>query len=198
MTFKTAHMTLAQAKEIARSVHAIRRDWDRPGIEDALGRARFLADAAAVAVAAHRAAANPANRTPAIIALDGPHWRDAEKPPHFAPPPAAERCSTCSEREDVCRTRWSGDHVFAPDLRPRRGDAHGHVEGLRALRDNRLADLCAHHVPVTNCAECRQRTPEPSPAPDPPHDLTSRGRTSSSAPGSPKPTTAPRHDRSTT
>jgi hypothetical protein len=171
MTLQAAHLSLAQAKEIARSVHAIRRDWDRPGIEDALGRARFLADAASVAIAAHRAAADPANRTPAVIALDGPHWRDAVKPPHFAPPTPAQRCGTCSEREDVCRSRWADDHDFAPDLHrpsttPPTSAATSRVEGLRAIRDNRLADLCAHHVPPANCVECRKRTPDSSPAPD--------------------------------
>lgn len=169
MTFKTPPLSLAQAKEIARSVHAIRRDWDRPGIEDALGRARFLGDAATVAVAAHRAAAEASNRTPAVIALDGPHWRDAEKAPHFAPPTAAERCSTCSEREDVCRARWADDHDFVSDVRPPAPPAEAvidQVAGLRAIRANTLDELCAHHVPPTNCLDCaRQPTTDPEGAP---------------------------------
>lgn len=166
MTFKTPPMSLAQAKEIARSIHAIRRDWDRPGIEDALGRARLLSDPATVAIAAHRAAADPANRTPAVIALDGPHWRDATKTPHFAGPTAAERCSTCSEREDVCRGRWASDHAYVSDLRPPPPPVEvlvDQVAGLRAIRDNTLDDLCAHHVPLTNCLDCRKRPPSTEP-----------------------------------
>lgn len=169
MTFKTPPLTLAQAKEIARSIHAIRSDWDKPGIEDALARARFLGDPATVAIAAHRAAATHGNRTPAVIALDGPHWRDAEKPPHFPAPTAGERCSTCSEREPVCRARWGDDHEFAPDFRPEHGTASSQVEGLRAIRENRRAELCPHGTPLSNCLECRARrkaAPEPSPAHD--------------------------------
>jgi hypothetical protein len=165
MTFKTPPLTLAQAKEIARSVHAIRRDWDRPGIEDALARARFLGDPASVAIAAHRAAAVAGNRTPAVIALDGPHWRDAEKPPHFAAPTPAERCSTCSEREDVCRARWSGDHDFASDLRPAPAPVEAvvsQVDSLRVIRDSTLDDLCSHHVPLTNCLDCRAARTAPA------------------------------------
>lgn len=158
----TIQMTLAQAKEVARSVHAIRRDWDRPGIEDALGRARHLADAPSLAVAAHRAAAEPANRTPAVIALDGPHWRDATKPPRFPAPAAGDRCSTCSERKDRCIALWSHDHAFAPDLRRGTGTAEGHVEDLRHLRDETTAALCSHGVPPTNCADHRPRPTEES------------------------------------
>lgn len=167
MTIQTTHLTLAQAKEVAKSVHAIRRDWNKPGIEDALGRARLLADAASVAIAAHRAAADPSNRTPAVIALDGAHWRDAAKPPHFPAPDAHERCSTCSQTEDRCQATWAKDHPFAPDLRPVAGTAADQIEALRLLWDERAAELCSHGVPLTNCLDhLKRRETDTDPTPE--------------------------------
>lgn len=70
-------MTHTQATHVAAAVHALRPDWDVPGIVDALGRARGRGSGPAVAVAAIRAGADQRNRTPAVIALDGAHWRPA-------------------------------------------------------------------------------------------------------------------------
>ncbi len=70
-------MTHTQATKVAAAVHALRPDWDIPGIVDALGRARDRGSGPEVAVAAIRAGADQRNRTPAVIALDGAHWRPA-------------------------------------------------------------------------------------------------------------------------
>lgn len=67
--------------------------WDPPGVMAAL---QPLADhdPAPLAIAAIRAATNPTNRTPAVIGLDGPHWRDTPAhtptptPPRYRPEPA--------------------------------------------------------------------------------------------------------------
>jgi len=59
---------------IADWVHQIRPTWDQHGILAALAKRRG-AQPARLALAALAAAANLDNRTPAIIALDGSHWR---------------------------------------------------------------------------------------------------------------------------
>ena len=70
-------MTRDQAEKIAHAVHAIRPDWDTPGIIAALSRSRDRADTWQVAIAAITAAADNTNRTPAVIPLAGKHWQTA-------------------------------------------------------------------------------------------------------------------------
>lgn len=72
-------ITQDQAQALAGFLATLRpadAPWDTPGIVAALGRARARSDAAGLAIAAIRAAAEPTNRTPAIIGFDGNHWRD--------------------------------------------------------------------------------------------------------------------------
>lgn len=63
------------AKHLAALIHSLRPDWDLPGINDALYRAKDRGDAIEVCVGALRGCA-PTNRTPAVIPMDGNHWRD--------------------------------------------------------------------------------------------------------------------------
>lgn len=86
--------------------------WHKPGIENALGQARHRAQAPDLAIAAIAACIEPINRTPAIIGLDGPHWREATKPPRPLQVEPNERCSVCSQHHDKCRAIWSDDHEF--------------------------------------------------------------------------------------
>gem|GEM_PF-1707314 len=62
------------AQIIARWVHQIRPTWDLPGILAALSK-RGDAQPARLALAALAAAATASNRSPAVIAMDGNHWR---------------------------------------------------------------------------------------------------------------------------
>jgi len=68
-------MTLngAQAHALAALVHECRPGWDTSGIAKALYAAKDR-DPFEVAHAALYAAADPNNRTPAVIPLAGPHW----------------------------------------------------------------------------------------------------------------------------
>src|SRR5690606_20906340 len=70
-------ITKFQAEKIATAVNAIRPDWDISGITTALGKARTEGEPWQLAIAAFAAAANSDNRTPAVIALPGHHWRPA-------------------------------------------------------------------------------------------------------------------------
>lgn len=86
MTDETARALRA----LAHLVHHIRPDWDEHGILAKLTQAttagRRTPD---LALAAIRAAAEPSNRTPAVIPFDGPHWAERVTPvdPHPRPYP---------------------------------------------------------------------------------------------------------------
>ena len=66
-------MTRNEATAIATIAVGIRPDWDHAGVLTALHkvRDRVLAEVARAAIAA---ALDHRNRTPAVIALKGPHW----------------------------------------------------------------------------------------------------------------------------
>ena len=67
--------TAEQHAAVAYIVAAIRPDWDRRGIEAQLARIDPAVSLAAVTHAAVVAAATrPDQRTPAVIAMAGPHW----------------------------------------------------------------------------------------------------------------------------
>lgn len=110
-------MTKDEAAALAGFIELLRRrlpgdTWHKPGIEDALGRARKRADAPDLAHAAIAAACRPENRTPAIIGMDGPHWRESVKPPRSEQLDNAGRCSVCYESQQRCRALWTDDHDF--------------------------------------------------------------------------------------
>lgn len=78
-------------RAIAHLVHQVRADWDIPGIMAALRESPGgLADLVIAAVTAARDRRD--QRTPAVIAMDGPHWRNsapispAEPAQHTGPP----------------------------------------------------------------------------------------------------------------
>lgn len=105
-------ITSKQGAALAKFLHELRPEWDTPGISDALWQARGFAPVGELAAAAIRATLDHANRTPKIIALDGPHWRGGEAMPRIPTPNDAERCSICSETLARCRRLWSQDHDF--------------------------------------------------------------------------------------
>lgn len=80
-------ITRPQADALAALVHELRPEWDVRGIVKALFDARERGSAHDVAHAAINAAADLTHRTPAVIALAGPHWPsrpDVTAPLHFA------------------------------------------------------------------------------------------------------------------
>ena len=125
-------ITNRQATALAKFIHELRSEWDVPGITDALWQARGFAPVAELAQAAIRAASEPANRTPKIIALNGPHWRGSEATPKIPEPDAGLRCSVCSEPKHRCRARWADDHEFVSVA-----DVRGRKAARSALADAR-------------------------------------------------------------
>ena len=84
-------MRRQDADNLAHLVAAIRPDWDHAGILAALTkvRDRELPD---VVHAAVRAASDSGNRTPAVIAMVGPHWQAATQNRTPQPPRLNDRC----------------------------------------------------------------------------------------------------------
>ena len=122
-------ITHDQATKLAAFISSLRPDWDTPGVLHAIGRARERGDGTAVAVAAIRAAASPSNRTPAVIALDGEHWRE---PAHvMATPTPPGRCVRC------------GTFHTAPECARPAGDVAAGVSTVRAALAKAKADVAA-------------------------------------------------------
>jgi hypothetical protein len=84
------------AKHLTALVEALRPDWDRPGIADAIWRSRDRGTALEVCIAAVKACVM-SNRTPGVLPLDGPHWRETVHVPNGRPGTAdkASHCSAC-------------------------------------------------------------------------------------------------------
>lgn len=76
-------LTETESRALAAAIHSMRPEWEVPGIHKALGHARTKANKWIVAQAAFAAAANPTNRTPAVIPMEGKHWpiMSANQPP---------------------------------------------------------------------------------------------------------------------
>lgn len=102
-----------QAAHLAQFIASLREDWGVAGVMHALGEARCMGDAYDVAHAALSAASRAENRTPAVIALPGPHWGHTgvrHKNPRQISGPTL--CGICSEPPDRCASLWSADHKF--------------------------------------------------------------------------------------
>lgn len=133
-------LTHKQATTLAAFLHELRGDWDRPGIIAELGKARAMAPASDLAIAAVRAASDPNNRTPAVIGMEGAHWRGSAVAPKrtFV---RAETCGICSLPRNACELRWAHDHDFESLNHPdRRATASERVAELRQRLGAQQAD----------------------------------------------------------
>jgi hypothetical protein len=135
-------LTKDQATALAAFIHTIRDDWDTPGITHALGTARLRVDATVlnITIAAVKAAQNTKNRTPAVITLDGDHWREHVRPLVTPQPPG--KCQVCH-----------GYHTpDAPHNRPYTpSDPRTGLANVRAAYTRATADLCPHGVGWRDC-----------------------------------------------
>lgn len=136
-------LTPDQAKELARFIHSLRRDWDVPGVFSQLGRARDRAPGPELAIAAIRAAMSAHNRTPAVIGMDGEHWRTPAGTSRPRAVDPAELCRVCGHPEPRCR-----------ELRERPSDGHRReLPGDDVLVDASTGELAA---PVDHSAHRAQ------------------------------------------
>lgn len=90
------NFTPNHAKHLTSLVESLRPDWDRSGIADAIWKARDRGTALEVCIAAVKACVLT-NRTPGVIPLDGPHWRETVHVPNGLRGTAdkASHCSAC-------------------------------------------------------------------------------------------------------
>lgn len=144
-------LTPKACRELAAFVHTIRlrtggNEWHTPGIEDVLLRNRDMADEFDMAIAAIRAAAAPVNRTPAIIAHEGPHWRglgEAQRV-RFEPTPKELLCAVCGKTATDCGVNPLADHRYRPAKDQHADyDTDARVRAREALEAGR-ASLCPH------------------------------------------------------
>lgn len=128
----------AWASRLANLVHAIRHDWDEPGIRSAILKVadRPLLE---VAVAALAATGRVDQRTPAVIAFDGEHWRaldrltgDTQPEARRPQPPDRLACPVHGDPEP-CRTC---PPPVTPDVAKRRlAEARAAIRAAREDRD---------------------------------------------------------------
>jgi NOL1/NOP2/fmu family ribosome biogenesis protein len=155
-------MTPKGARELAAFVRTVRLrsggvEWHVSGIEDVLTRHRDMADEVDLAIAAIRAAAAPVNRTPGVIAHEGPHWRGLGESERVRFEPTAKEllCAHCSRRRDVCELDVHAGHKFLARKDQRPTEAVPEETG-RALRE-RIAAARARQCPHGHgllCDEC--------------------------------------------
>jgi hypothetical protein len=124
------------AKHLTELVRSLRPEWDRPGIADAIWKARDKGSAIDVCVAAVKACVL-SNRTPAVIPLDGNHWREVVAGPSRLQ--AADKAVHC-EKCGIVHTALSP--CSPPDQR-----AHG--RGAEAARAALAAALGKPAGPYT-------------------------------------------------
>ena len=97
-------ITQPQAQALAAFVATLRPDWDAAGIYAALKTAKDKGTAADLAHAAIQAASTPSNRTPAVIAMAGPHW--AQQTASSTPIPGPGRSEPCPVDGHTHETAW--------------------------------------------------------------------------------------------
>ena len=78
-------------QRVANLVHAIRPDWDENGVASSLRKVADRPLAQVVLAAVTAATTRPDQRTPAVIAQDGSHWRVGATG-STDQPPRAQRC----------------------------------------------------------------------------------------------------------
>lgn len=125
-----------QAQALAAFIGTIRPDWDAQGVMAALAKAKDRGTVTEVAHAAIAAAANRLNRTPAVIALSGPHWTvpTADRPTPIPGPGTAPRCPVYGHEGypaptcPGCRSEWRAEGVWPVGTQ--------HVDSDRTYTDN--------------------------------------------------------------
>lgn len=142
------------AQTITDWVHQIRPAWDKPGIASALFKRRD-AQPARLALAALAAAATPTNRSPAIIAMEGPHWRigegiESESDRHPSNEDVRTLCAECFKPQRI--HPWPGCTRYIRKVEPAesiydlldatRAEA---ARGAQARMEAELATAAAKH-----------------------------------------------------
>jgi len=131
-------ISLNQGEALTTLLAALRKDWNPAGIRAALKKASFLGSAAEVAVAACRCAADPAMRTPFLIAEPGPHWQGTTAGTRQAPTMCAahpaQKAGACPACFKAARPK-PANFTLPPRTRPRDWTPEPVVSDLAAVRE---------------------------------------------------------------
>lgn len=130
---------------------SIRPKWETPGLRQAIRDSLARDDQptlAELAYAVLRVAENFAVVSPAVIAMDGPHWRLSRRE---SEPPKFMRCPKgCGDfylpkdaPEHECKARSKDDRV------------HEHTSAMHVIVAEVNATACSHGTPRAMCAEHR-------------------------------------------
>jgi hypothetical protein len=166
-------ISAATARAAANTIARLRHrsggiDWQVPGIEAALVEHADMADESELVIAMIRAAMNPVNRTPAIIAHPGPHWREAEEV-RYAPPKVADLCAECQQPDGPNHPR---DHVWVRQRHREptsREKAAAMASQAKEVYAQTRGQLCRHGVKLgtVKCAVCDLERPDATPLTSP-------------------------------
>lgn len=97
-------------RALAHLVSRIRPDWDPPGVAAKLSEAHTAGrPIGPLSIAALRAAQDQSNRTPAVIPLDGAHWRE-QTATKTEPRPAYDRPKINGQPASVAELPTPGDY----------------------------------------------------------------------------------------
>lgn len=122
--------------------------WDEPGTNKAITDhcGSWGLDIATDHVLAH--ARDPKARTPFAIKGNKPHTGPKAAPARpLRPDEACRNCGAALHEPNAdCDAR----------VPVRTSDVSAPVAHLRTLRDQTTAELCNHHVPLTNCLACKR------------------------------------------
>ncbi|GII98369.1 hypothetical protein CLV28_0694 [Sediminihabitans luteus] len=145
-------ITADGARALAALVSTIRPAWGAAGVLAALADARHRGTAAELAHAAITAATTPEARTPAVIAMDGPHWHTTHHP---ASSTDYDRCTQPGHGSfpawncGACRSEdLEGQRPTTP---PRAEPSVSYEHGPRIVR----AAMTAAGIPTTRTQEDR-------------------------------------------
>jgi hypothetical protein len=109
-------LTEVEARALAKAIEAMRPDWNEPGIFKALGYARYKGNKWTVTLAAISCAANPDNRTPAVIPMEGRHWPVMEAP---KAPPRPKREELTEEEREAAHRQYLAARALLTGREPR-------------------------------------------------------------------------------
>jgi hypothetical protein len=153
--FRYSTATFDAIVDLARS---IRPRWDVPGLRKAIRDALARDDQptlAELAYAVLRVAENFSVESPAVIAMDGPHWRKAVP---VNEPARAELCLRCRDYHmrhvDCVKEGWKPK----PDRRSERTTRF--TDQLRAELATVRADQCPHGPRCADCKKARDHADE--------------------------------------
>jgi hypothetical protein len=129
---------------LVRLIQSVRQGWDTPGLRAAIREALQREDQptlAEISYAALRVAENFAVTSPAVIAMDGPHWRH---PLRDREPAKSAQCPKCRD--------FYPPHETHRCVKPA-AKREEHADALRTALAEARESCCPHGIPPMLCID---------------------------------------------